>query len=33
MLKAINWITPVKVGAVEEETGLDQAQHGEQAYI
>ena len=33
MLKAINWITPVKVSAAEEETGLDQSQHGEQAYI
>ena len=33
MLKTINWITPVKVSAAEEETGLDQTQHGEQAYI
>ena len=33
MLAAINKITPVKVSAADEEIGLDQAQHGEQAYI
>ena len=33
MLKVIDWITPVKVSAIEEEAGLDQTQHGEQAYI
>jgi len=33
MLAVINKITPVKVTAQEEETGLDEAQHGEHAYI
>ena len=33
MLAVINKITPVKVSAADEEMGLDQAQHGEQAYI
>ena len=33
MLVVINKITPVKVEQVEEETGLDEALHGEQAYL
>ena len=33
MLKVIDWITAVKVTAADEEQGLDQTQHGEQAYI
>jgi Amt family ammonium transporter len=33
MLKVIDMVTPVKVTAAEEAMGLDQAQHGEQAYI
>ena len=33
MLKVIDMITPVKVTAEDEEMGLDQSQHGEQAYI
>ena len=33
MLAVINKITPVKVTAAEEEMGLDEAQHGEHAYI
>ena len=33
MLRVIDWITPVKVTAAEEEKGLDQTLHGEQAYI
>jgi ammonium transporter, Amt family len=33
MLRVIDWITPVKVTAAEEERGLDQTLHGEQAYI
>jgi len=33
MLKVIDKMTPVKVTAAEEEQGLDQSQHGEQAYI
>jgi len=32
-LMVINKITPVKVTAQEEETGLDEAQHGEHAFI
>ena len=32
MLWLINKITPVKVTAREEETGLDEALHGETAY-
>ncbi|MGH7594403.1 MAG: ammonium transporter, partial [Gemmatimonadales bacterium] len=33
MLAAINRITPVKVSPADEELGLDQTLHGEQAYI
>ena len=33
MLVVINKITPVKVEQVEEESGLDEALHGEQAYL
>ena len=33
MLAAINRITPVKVSSTDEELGLDQTLHGEQAYI
>ena len=33
MLKVIDWITAVKVTEAEEEQGLDQTLHGEQAYI
>ena len=33
MLAAINKITPVKVSSTDEELGLDQTLHGEQAYI
>ncbi|HWZ27602.1 MAG TPA: ammonium transporter [Gemmatimonadales bacterium] len=33
MLRVIDWITPVKVTEAEEEQGLDQTLHGEQAYI
>jgi Amt family ammonium transporter len=32
LLKVINFITPVRVSAEEEETGLDMSQHGEEAY-
>jgi ammonium transporter, Amt family len=32
MLAVINFITPVKVGEEDEETGLDMALHGEKAY-
>jgi Amt family ammonium transporter len=32
MLVIINWFTPVKVSAEEEEMGLDAAIHGERAY-
>jgi ammonia channel protein AmtB len=32
MLIIINLITPVKVDEVSEETGLDEALHGERAY-
>jgi Amt family ammonium transporter len=33
MLWLINRVTPVRVSAVEEETGLDEALHGESAYL
>jgi ammonium transporter, Amt family len=32
LLKAINYVTPVRVTAEEEEEGLDESQHGEEAY-
>lgn len=32
LLRAINFITPVRVTAEEEEAGLDESQHGEEAY-
>jgi ammonium transporter, Amt family len=32
LLKIINFITPLRVTAQEEETGLDMSQHGEEAY-
>lgn len=32
LLKVINFITPVRVTAEEEEEGLDESQHGEEAY-
>ena len=32
LLKIINFITPVRVSAQEEELGLDESQHGEEAY-
>ena len=32
LLKVINFITPVRVTAEEEEKGLDESQHGEEAY-
>lgn len=32
LLKVINFITPVRVSAEEEEEGLDESQHGEEAY-
>ena len=33
MLAVINKITPVKVTAADEELGLDETLHGEQAYL
>jgi ammonia channel protein AmtB len=30
--KVVDFITPVKVAAEEEEVGLDQSQHGEKAH-
>jgi Amt family ammonium transporter len=33
MLWAIDRVTPVKVGAVEQELGLDEVLHGETAYV
>ena len=32
LLKVVDFITPVRVSAADEETGLDQSQHGEEAY-
>jgi Amt family ammonium transporter len=32
LLKIINYVTPVRVSAAEEEIGLDESQHGEEAY-
>ena len=32
LLRLINFITPVRVTAEEEEAGLDESQHGEEAY-
>jgi Amt family ammonium transporter len=32
LLKIVDFITPVRVSAADEETGLDQSQHGEEAY-
>ena len=32
LLKIINFITPLRVTAQEEESGLDMSQHGEEAY-
>jgi len=32
LLKAINYVTPIRVSPEEEETGLDMSQHGEEAY-
>lgn len=32
LLKAIDYITPLRVSAEEEELGLDESQHGEEAY-
>jgi Amt family ammonium transporter len=32
LLKVVNFITPVRVSPEEEDTGLDQSQHGEEAY-
>jgi Amt family ammonium transporter len=32
VLKIINFITPLRVTAQEEEMGLDESQHGEEAY-
>jgi Amt family ammonium transporter len=33
MLWLINKVTPVRVSAAEEESGLDEALHGETAYL
>ena len=33
MLKLINLVTPVKVSASDEETGLDETLHGKRAYV
>ena len=33
MLWLINKVTPVRVSAIEEEAGLDEALHGEKAYF
>jgi len=32
LLRVINFITPVRVTPEEEEAGLDESQHGEEAY-
>ena len=32
LLKVINFVTPIRVSAEEEEEGLDESQHGEEAY-
>ena len=32
LLRIINLVTPVRVTAEEEEKGLDESQHGEEAY-
>ena len=32
LLKVINFFTPLRVSAEEEEKGLDESQHGEDAY-
>ncbi len=32
LLKVIDFITPVRVSAEEEEVGLDRGEHGEEAY-
>jgi ammonia channel protein AmtB len=32
MLRVIDWVTPVRVGE-EAESGLDEAMHGEIAYV
>jgi Amt family ammonium transporter len=32
LLKVVDYITPIRVSAADEEAGLDQSQHGEEAY-